>query len=416
MKDQIYVIGALDSPVAKIGVSAAPERRLRQIQSMSPLRLEILWTCAGSYQLEGRLHAHLSAYRSHGEWFDFQELDPVAVVQDAVNDVWEKPTSWLVATARVDARAGGTGPGCACGHKGRLHGAGGCTVMGWDESHDCRCTAYTPTSEPNVATDGQQERVPSSPGHPLALSTDSRIRLGRATREFLNTPGLAGAPDSVRLAVLLLAARATWATGRVETTSREFGQWLGLSASRMQSMVLPGLRDSGVVTTTTLTGEFGEHRSLECEVLPLRAARSAPGHSLALSPAELATWLRLMEALMAPRPSSQGCGHAPAGLLDGRTGRGASTDRLALLLLVLEAAETGRVRLCGGTVDTHRGRPAATLARLLDSGLPGAERVLERLENANLVRRMRRATTSGLRHRTRLVAPAIAAVHRQRAL
>ncbi|MFF3381307.1 hypothetical protein ACFYXF_51200 [Streptomyces sp. NPDC002680] len=201
----------------------------------------------------------------------------------------------------------------------------------------------------------------------------------------------------------------------METTSRELGQWLGLSASRMQSMVLPGLRHSGVVTTTTLTGEFGEHRSLECEVLPLRAARSAPGHSLALSPAELATWFRLVETLMAPRQSSRGCGSTSAGLLDGRTGRGASTDRLALLL-VLEAAETGRVRLCGGTVDTRRGRPAATLARLLDCGLPGAERALERLENANLVRRMRRATTSGLRHRTRLVVPAVTAVHRQRAL
>lgn len=221
----------------------------------------------------------------------------------------------------------------------------------------------------------------------------------------------------MRLAALVLAARATWATGRVETTSRELGQWLGLSASRMQSMVLPGLRRSGVVTTTTLTGEFGEHRSLDCEVLPLRAARSVPGHSLDLSPAESATWLRLVEALMAPRQSSRGCGHTPAGLLDGRMGRGASTDRLALLLLlVLEAAETGRVRLCGGTVDTRRGRPAATLARLLGCGLPGAERVLERLENANLVRRMRRATTSGLRHRTRLVVPAVASVHRQRAL
>jgi hypothetical protein len=143
----------------------------------------------------------------------------------------------------------------------------------------------------------------------------------------------------VRLAVLVLAARALGATGLVDTTSRELGLWLGLSASRMQSMVLPGLRRSGVVTTTTRPGEFGEHRSLRYEVLPLRAARSVPRHPLALSPEELAAWLRLVEALMAPRQSSRDGEHTSAGLLNGRTGRGASKERLALLLLVLEAAE-----------------------------------------------------------------------------
>ncbi|WP_405656894.1 MULTISPECIES: GIY-YIG nuclease family protein [unclassified Streptomyces] len=76
VEDQVYVIGALDSPVAKIGVSSAPGKRLRQIQAMSPLRLEILWRGTGGYPLESRLHAHLRAYHSHGEWFDFQDLDP----------------------------------------------------------------------------------------------------------------------------------------------------------------------------------------------------------------------------------------------------------------------------------------------------------------------------------------------------
>ncbi|WP_238783327.1 hypothetical protein [Streptomyces monomycini] len=199
----------------------------------------------------------------------------------------------------------------------------------------------------------------------------------------------------------------------MKITSRELGQWLGLSVSHMQSVVLPGLRRSRAVVTGVLTGEFGEGRSLECEVLPLRAARDMPKHPLALSHEELAIWLRLMEALMAPGRSARDCTHTQAGLLAGRTGRGASTDRLALLLLVLEAAETGRVRLCGGTVDKHRGRAAATLARLLGCGLPGAERVLKRLEDANLVHRPRQETTSGLYNRTRLVVPAVVAAHRK---
>ncbi|MCC2280744.1 hypothetical protein LKL35_36015 [Streptomyces sp. ET3-23] len=100
----------------------------------------------------------------------------------------------------------------------------------------------------------------------------------------------------------------------------------------------------------------------------------------------------------------------PAGLLGSRTGRGAATDRLALLL-VLQARETGRVRQCGGTVDTKRGRAAATVARLLGCTASAGERVLERLEGRGLVLRVRLQTGSGLAHRTRLMVPAVAAAH-----
>ncbi|MET8183119.1 hypothetical protein [Streptomyces sp. NPDC005336] len=68
----------------------------------------------------------------------------------------------------------------------------------------------------------------------------------------------------------------------------------------------------------------------------------------------------------------------------------------ALLLLVLEARETGRVRQCGGAVDTKRGRAAATVARLLGCTASAGERVLERLEDRDLVRRVRLQTASGL--------------------
>ncbi|MET7938400.1 hypothetical protein [Streptomyces sp. NPDC005322] len=69
-----------------------------------------------------------------------------------------------------------------------------------------------------------------------------------------------------------------------------------------------------------------------------------------------------------------------AGLLGSRTGHGAATGWLALLL-VLEATETDRVRQCGGAVDTKRGRAAATVARPLGCTASAGERVLERLED-----------------------------------
>ncbi|MEU1769509.1 MULTISPECIES: hypothetical protein [Streptomyces] len=247
--------------------------------------------------------------------------------------------------------------------------------------------------------------------HPLALGRNARARLGGAVRALLDVPGLEGVPDAVRLAVLVLASRTPSETGVVEIRTSELGRWLGLSASYTASNVVPVLRRSGVVSVDTAEGEFGQDDGLECRVLPLWAAQDMVGHPLNLSKRELAVLLRLLEAVMAPGWTHRDGRVTPAGLLGSRTGRGAPTDRLALLLLVLEARETGRVRLCGGTVDTKRGRPAVTLARLLGCKAAAGERVLERLEDRGLVRRVRVQTASDLAHRTRLMVPAVAAAH-----
>lgn len=248
-------------------------------------------------------------------------------------------------------------------------------------------------------------------GPPLALGEDARARLKGAVRALLDTDGLDGVPDPVRLAVIVLASRTPSETGEVEIRTRELGRWIGLSKSRTASEVVPALRRSGLVSVETLEGEFDQPAGLRCKVLPLWAAQDVVGHALNLEKKEYSTLLRLMEAVMAPGWAHRDGRVTPAGLLGTRTGRGAATDRLALLLLVLEARETGLVRLCGGTVDTKRGRPAATLARLLGCSVGAAERVLERLEERDLVRRVRLRTGSGLANRTRLMIPAVAAAH-----
>ncbi|WP_457469793.1 hypothetical protein [Streptomyces sp. TE4109] len=230
-------------------------------------------------------------------------------------------------------------------------------------------------------------------------------------RALLDTDGLDGVPDPVRLAVIVLASRTPSETGEVEIRTRELGRWIGLSKSRTASEVVPALRRSGLVSVETLEGEFDQPAGLRCKVLPLWAAQDVVGHVLNLEKKGYSTLLRLMEAVMAPGWAHRDGRVTPAGLLGTRTGRGAATDRLALLLLVLEAQETGRVRLCGGTVDTKRGRLAATLARLLGCSAGAAERVLERLEERDLVRRVRLRTGSGLANRTRLMIPAVAAAH-----
>ncbi|MEU6601978.1 hypothetical protein ABZ944_33200 [Streptomyces flaveolus] len=223
--------------------------------------------------------------------------------------------------------------------------------------------------------------------------------------------GLDGASDAVRLAVLVLASRTPSETGVVEIRTSELGRWLGLSASYTASNVVSGLRRSGVVSVETAEGEYGQDDGLKCKVLPLWAAQDVAGHPLNLARKEYATLLRLMEAVMAPGWTHRDGRVTPAGLIGTRTGRGAATDRLALLLLVLETRENGRVRLCGGAVDTKRGRAAATVARLLGCTASAGERVLERLEERELVLRVRLRTGSGLASRSRLMVPAVAAAH-----
>ncbi|MGW2426619.1 hypothetical protein ACWC0C_47030 [Streptomyces sp. NPDC001709] len=249
------------------------------------------------------------------------------------------------------------------------------------------------------------------PAHPLALGRDAQARLRGAVRALLDAPGLECAPDAVRLAVIVLAGRTPSETGEVEIRTSELGRWLGLSASYVASTVVSRLRRSRVVSVETLPGEFGQDNGLRCRVLPLWAAHGVVGHPLALEKKELATLLRLLEAVMAPGWVHRDGRVTPAGLLGSRVGRGAATDRLALLLLALKVREDGRVRQCGGTVDAKRGRAAATVARLLGCKASTGERVLERLESRNLVVRVRVHTASGLHHRTRLVVPAVAAAH-----
>lgn len=276
-------------------------------------------------------------------------------------------------------------------------------------------TSGRPPRRPQPAPADAGPRAPASgPAAPLALSRAMRARLRAAVHQLLADPRLDNTTDPVRLAAVVLMARTPESTGRVKTRARELARWLGCSTSYIASVVLPGLRHSGAVKVSTVQGEFGQDTGLECSVLPLWEARGKLGSALRLTRKELAVLFHLVEALFAPGWQHRDGSVTPAGLLGERTGRGAATDRLALLLLALEARESGRVRQCGGTVDARRGRSATTVARLLGCTPAAGERVLERLEDRGLVRRVRAASVSGLAHRTRLLLPAVAAAHGHR--
>ncbi|WP_353963279.1 GIY-YIG nuclease family protein [Streptomyces sp. NBC_01549] len=85
MTQKVYVIGAVGSTRVKIGRSRNLGKRLAELQRMSPLPLTVLCTYSGGAELESALHRHFQGSRTHGEWFDFGDTDPIVATEAAVS-------------------------------------------------------------------------------------------------------------------------------------------------------------------------------------------------------------------------------------------------------------------------------------------------------------------------------------------
>lgn len=244
----------------------------------------------------------------------------------------------------------------------------------------------------------------------LRLSRGMRLRLLAAVRSLLADPSVAGLKDAPKLAAVVLYAKSRVPQGREDdnqssTWGSELGRWLGMKESTVHHKVLPALRGSSALRTRVATNAKGHPTGLDCLVMPLWNARKGEGaaHPLALSKMELATLLRLIEALFGPGWAPKDKEPVPAGLLASRTGKGAATDRLGLLLMVLNTRASGWLQLCGGSVKAREGRGAATLSRLLGCSPSGARKVLARLTEAGVVARQRKATATRMNGRGRVM-------------
>ena len=83
MSRWVYLIGsALTKPV-KIGVAKNAEARLDELRVGSPVPLHLFWKTRGGRALESSLHEYFAPYRIHGEWFDFGDENPAALVATA---------------------------------------------------------------------------------------------------------------------------------------------------------------------------------------------------------------------------------------------------------------------------------------------------------------------------------------------
>ena len=57
------VYGITDFRHIKIGTSKNPEKRLKDLQTASPLKLSLAWQCKGDYKLESQIHMVLEDHR-----------------------------------------------------------------------------------------------------------------------------------------------------------------------------------------------------------------------------------------------------------------------------------------------------------------------------------------------------------------
>ncbi|MDL5206647.1 hypothetical protein [Streptomyces sp. ALI-76-A] len=285
--------------------------------------------------------------------------------------------------------------------------------------------AVLPRPRTEFASEASRRRLRSVPaqagpvarlelGNPLQLSKTMRARLLAAVRALVTSPALAGASDGARLASVVLTAKAD-VRKDFETSiwAAELGRWLGVSQSTVAHTVLPELRAAGFLGSNVATNAFGHATGLECWVIPMYRAQKAGDrrHPLALSRSELAVLLSLIEVLFGPGWAPKDKPVVPAGLLAGRTGRGAATDRLGLLLMVLTTGSAGWLQLCPGSVDTGRGRPAATVGRLLGCTAAAGAKVLKRLQEHGVAEVVRKETGSGLNAQSRVRLVPVAEAH-----
>jgi hypothetical protein len=69
----VYFVQIPGTPIVKIGKSANPKERIREIQTYHPYPLTVIATIPGEPWSEAAFHRFFSPYRLRGEWFSLPE-------------------------------------------------------------------------------------------------------------------------------------------------------------------------------------------------------------------------------------------------------------------------------------------------------------------------------------------------------
>lgn len=90
-EEWVYVIGSPGMNIVKIGWTANLPKRITTIRTMSPVPLNVLWSTPACDGMEYGLHGYFADRRAHGEWFRFEDEDPVEAVKRVIESGAWKP-------------------------------------------------------------------------------------------------------------------------------------------------------------------------------------------------------------------------------------------------------------------------------------------------------------------------------------
>jgi len=80
-KGFIYFIQAVNGGPVKIGFSICPEKRILELQTANPYKLDLIGTIRGNIFAEKKLQKHLVHAKTYGEWFEPDEIVIEAIKQ-----------------------------------------------------------------------------------------------------------------------------------------------------------------------------------------------------------------------------------------------------------------------------------------------------------------------------------------------
>lgn len=86
--DRVYFVLARAANLVKIGTSWRLPVRLAEIETMSPVRVELVGHVSGGAERERAYHQMFAAERSHGEWFRYTDEVRHRIDLDCMIDAW----------------------------------------------------------------------------------------------------------------------------------------------------------------------------------------------------------------------------------------------------------------------------------------------------------------------------------------
>lgn len=88
MSGYVYFAQAFGGGPIKIGLSADPKRRISNLNTASPQRLDLLAVLPGGVWLERCLHGLFQKDRLHGEWFAADAPGLAELIETVVAPEW----------------------------------------------------------------------------------------------------------------------------------------------------------------------------------------------------------------------------------------------------------------------------------------------------------------------------------------